>query len=226
MQKYGGFFIFCLMVLVACNNATNKNTEQIKDSLATLPFFNQPDWTPEWIGETDSAYKNIHAIPSFSFLDQNGIVVDENLVNGKIYVANFFFTKCRNICPKMTNNMHLLQESFKDDTSILLLSHSVTPETDDVKVLNKYALDNKVDAAKWHLLTGDKKAIYGLAKQQYFAGDTVGYYQSGNEFLHTENFILVDQHRRIRGVYNGTLPVEINRIIEDIAILKSEITSF
>jgi protein SCO1/2 len=93
-------------------------------------------------------------------------------------------------------------------------------------VLNKYALDNKVDAAKWHLLTGDKKAIYGLAKQQYFAGDTVGYYQSGNEFLHTENFILVDQHRRIRGVYNGTLPVEINRIIEDIAILKSEITSF
>jgi protein SCO1/2 len=226
MQKYGGFFIFCLLALGACNNATNSNMVQKKDSLVSLPFFNQPDWTPEWIGETDSAYKNIHAIPSFSFLDQNGIVVDENLVNGKIYVANFFFTKCRNICPKMTNNMHLLQESFKDDTSILLLSHSVTPETDDVMVLNKYALDNKVDAAKWHLLTGDKKAIYGLAKQQYFAGDTVGYYQFGNEFLHTENFILVDQHRRIRGVYNGTLPVEINRIIEDIAILKSEITSF
>ncbi len=226
MQKYGGFFIFCLLALGACKNATNSKMVQKKDSIVALPFFNQPDWTPEWIGETDSAYKNIHAIPSFSFLDQNGIVVDENLVNGKIYVANFFFTKCRNICPKMTNNMHLLQESFKDDTSILLLSHSVTPETDDVMVLNKYALDNKVDAAKWHLLTGDKKAIYGLAKQQYFAGDTVGYYQSGNEFLHTENFILVDQHRRIRGVYNGTLPVEINRIIEDIAILKSEITSF
>ena len=121
--------------------------------------------------------------------------------------------------------MLLLQEAFKSDTSILLLSHSVTPATDDVKVLHKYALDNKVDSAKWHLLTGDKKAIYGLAKQQYFAGDTVGYYQSGNEFLHTENFILVDQHRRIRGVYNGTLPVEINRIKEDIAILKSEITS-
>jgi len=225
MLKYLSYFIFCLIVLVACNNATNNNTEQIKDSLFTLPFFNQPDWTPEWIGEIDSAYKNIHIIPSFSFLDQNGKVVDENLVNGKIYVANFFFTKCRNICPKMTNNMRLLQEAFKNDTSILLLSHSVTPETDNVMVLNKYALDNKVDAAKWHLLTGDKKAIYSLAKQQYFAGDTVGYYQSGNEFLHTENFILVDQHRRIRGVYNGTLPVEINRIIEDIAILKSEITS-
>ena len=225
MLKNLSYFIFCLIVLVSCNNATNNNTEQIKDSLVTLPFFNQPDWTPEWINETDSGYQHIHTIPSFSFLDQNGIVVDENLVNGKIYVANFFFTKCRNICPKMTNNMHLLQEAFKNDTSILLLSHSVTPETDDVNVLNKYAIENKVDPAKWHLLTGDKKAIYGLAKQQYFAGDTVGYYQSGNEFLHTENFILVDHHRRIRGVYNGTLPIEINRIKEDIAILKSEITS-
>ncbi len=226
MLKYTSCFIFCLIVSIACNNETNNNTEQIKDSVVTLPFFNQPDWTPEWISQTDSSYQHIHTIPSFSFIDQNGKVVDENLVKGKIYVTNFFFTKCRNICPKMTNNMLLLQEAFKSDTSILLLSHSVTPETDDVKVLHKYALDNKVDSAKWHLLTGDKKAIYGLAKQQYFAGDTVGYYQSGNEFLHTENFILVDQHRRIRGVYNGTLPVEINRIIEDITILKSEISSF
>ncbi len=219
------FFIGCALFFCACNSASNKNVIQVSDSLVTLPFFNQPDWTPEWINQTDSSYNNIHTIPSFSFLDQNGRVVDENLVNGKIYVANFFFTKCRNICPKMTNNMYLLQEAFKNDTSILLLSHSVTPETDDVKVLHKYALDNKVDATKWHLLTGNKKEIYGLAKQQYFAGDTVGYYQSGNEFLHTENFILIDQYRRIRGVYNGTLLVEINRIKEDILLLKSEITS-
>jgi len=219
------FFIGCALFFCACNSASNKNVIQVSDSLVTLPFFNQPDWTPEWINQTDSSYNHIHTIPSFSFLDQNGRVVDENLVNGKIYVANFFFTKCRNICPKMTNNMYLLQEAFKNDTSILLLSHSVTPETDDVKVLHKYALDNKVDATKWHLLTGNKKEIYGLAKQQYFAGDTVGYYQSGNEFLHTENFILIDQYRRIRGVYNGTLLVEINRIKEDILLLKSEITS-
>jgi len=219
------FFIGCALFFCACNSASNKNVIQVSDSLVTLPFFNQPDWTPEWINQTDSSYNHIHTIPSFSFLDQNGRVVDENLVNGKIYVANFFFTKCRNICPKMTNNMYLLQEAFKNDTSILLLSHSVTPETDDVKVLHKYALDNKVDATKWHLLTGHKKEIYGLAKQQYFAGDTVGYYQSGNEFLHTENFILIDQYRRIRGVYNGTLLVEIDRIKEDIYILKSEIKS-
>jgi len=192
------------------------------DTTASLPFFNQPDWTPEWIGVSDTGYKKIHTIPAFSFIDQNGNLITEHTVQGKIYVANFFFTKCRSICPKMTSNMFQLQEVFKMDTSIILLSHSVTPETDSVSILHKYALDNKVDAAKWHLLTGDKKEIYHLAKQQYFAGDTVGYYQSGNEFLHTENFILVDKHGRIRGVYNGTLLVEIDRIKQDINLLKKE----
>ena len=203
--------VLIVLHLSSCNVFSNNEI---------LPYYNSQDLTPNW------NTKKEHRITAFNFVDQNGKNFGSKSLKDKIYIANFFFTKCRNICPKMTTNMHLLQEAFKNDTSILLLSHSVTPETDDVKVLNKYALDNKVDAAKWHLLTGDKKAIYGLAKQQYFAGDTVGYYQSGNEFLHTENFILVDQHRRIRGVYNGTLPVEINRIIEDIAILKSEITSF
>jgi protein SCO1/2 len=192
------------------------------DTTASLPFFNQPDWTPEWIGVSDTGYKKIHTIPAFSFIDQNGNLITEKTVQGKIYVANFFFTKCRSICPKMASNMFQLQVVFKMDTSIILLSHSVTPETDSVSILRKYALDNKVEASKWHLLTGDKKEIYRLAKQQYFAGDTVGYYQSGNEFLHTENFILVDKHRRIRGVYNGTLLVEIDRIKQDINLLKKE----
>ncbi len=187
-----------------------------------LPFFNQPDWTPEWIEVTDPAYRNIHKIPSFSFFNQDGKVITEKNVEGKIFVANFFFTTCRNICTKMTNNMHLLQDAFSNDNQVYLLSHSVTPESDSVPKLKKYALDNKINSDKWSLLTGDKSSIYRLAKQEYFAGDTIGFYQTGNEFLHTENFILVDKHRRIRGVYNGTLLIEIERIKEDIAILKSE----
>lgn len=187
-----------------------------------LPFFNQPDWTPEWIKESDPAYKNIHKIPSFSFLNQDGKVITEKNVEGKIFVANFFFTTCRNICTKMTNNMRLIQDEFINDKQVYLLSHSVTPESDSVPKLKKYALDNKINSDKWSLLTGDKSSIYRLAKQEYFAGDTIGFYQTGNEFLHTENFILVDKHRRIRGVYNGTLLIEIERIKEDIAILKSE----
>lgn len=203
--------------------STKKMKQDInKEVKETLPFFNKPDWTPEWIQDSSIAYKNIHQIPAFNFTDQDAKSVTLKTVAGKIYVANFFFTTCRGICPRMTNNMYLLQEAFKQDSNIIFLSHSVTPDTDSVGVLKKYAIEHKVNSRQWHLLTGAKKDIYELAKKQYFAGDTVGYYQTGNEFLHTENFILVDKQQRIRGIYNGTLLVEIDRIKEDINILKQE----
>jgi protein SCO1/2 len=122
----------------------------------------------------------------------------------------------------MTSNMGLLQAYFKNDNAVLFLSHSVTPESDSVSILKEYSDLNKIDYNKWRLVTGSKKEIYALARQQYFAGDSIGVMQSDKDFLHTENFILVDKHRRIRGVYNGTLLVEINRIKEDIEILKNE----
>jgi protein SCO1/2 len=188
----------------------------------TLPFFNQPDWTPEWIAHDDSAYEHIHRIPAFSFIDQDGNHITQKNVEGKIYLANFFFSKCNNICPKMMGNMKKLQDAFSKDDGLVLLSHSVTPEDDSIPALKKFADENGVISANWHLLTGDKTEIYRLARKEYFAGDSVGYYQSGNEFLHTENFILIDKHRRIRGVYNGTLAVEVERIMKDVLILKAE----
>lgn len=216
-------FIFFLGALLYSCNTINKPLEASNtEADETLPYFNTPDWTPEWIKKTDSQYQQIHRIPAFKFTDQEGHMISNKTVDGKIYIANFFFTSCRGICPKMTSNIFLLQQALKQDTSILFLSHSVTPESDSVAVLKKYAIENKVNSKQWHLLTGSKNAIYDLAKKQYFAGDTIGYYQTGNEFLHTENFILVDQQQRIRGVYNGTLLVEIERIKEDIAILKKE----
>jgi len=212
-----------LITLHSCGEIKkDSSSEKIASEQQKLPFFNQPDWTPEWIEPNDPGYKKIHQIPPFSLVNQEGITITEKDVEGKIYVANFFFTTCRNICTKMTNNMHLIQDTFGDDEQIYLLSHSVTPESDSVPKLKKYALENKINFDKWSLLTGDKSSIYRLAKQEYFAGDTIGFYQTGNEFLHTENFILIDKHRRIRGVYNGTLLVEIERIKEDIAILKRE----
>ena len=187
-----------------------------------LPFINKPDFTPEWIEKKDAAYSSIHRIPAFSFTNQNGETVTEKTVEGKIYVADFIFTRCGSICPKMTANMGTLQEKFKNDADVLFLSHSVTPEMDSVPVLKKYALNKGVISGKWHLLTGNVNDIYRLAKKEYYAGDTIGYYQTGNEFLHTENFILVDKQRRIRGVYNGTLPLEMERLIDDIGTLKKE----
>ena len=187
-----------------------------------LPFINKPDFTPEWVDKNSAAYDSIHTIPSFSFTDQDGITVTEKTVANKIYVADFFFTRCGSICPKMTNNIGLLQTTFKDNDAVIFLSHSVTPAMDSVPALKEYAKEKGVISGKWHLLTGDKDEIYTLARKQYYAGDTIGYYQSGNEFLHTENFILVDRHRRIRGVYNGTLGVEIDRLKEDINLLLKE----
>jgi protein SCO1 len=216
--------IIALIFAFSCKQSSDTKTitDSAKSVDESLPYFNKPDWTPEWISNSDSAYKSIHTIPKFSFTNQEGNTITQDYVKGKIYVANFFFSRCRGICPKMATNMQLLQEAYKNDPDISLLSHSVTPEADSVSVLKKYAIDNNVDAKKWNLLTGDKSKIYSLAKREYFAGDSIGYYQTGNEFLHTENFILVDKQRRIRGVYNGTLLVEIERIKNDINTLKLE----
>ena len=202
-----------LILLVSCKS---------KPKELVLPFINKPDFTPEWIEKNDPAYSSIHRIPAFSFTDQDGKTVTEKTVEGKIYVADFIFTRCGSICPKMTNNMGLLQEKFKNNDAVLLLSHSVTPAMDSVPVLKKYAEEKGVISGKWHLLTGNEDEIYALAKKQYYAGDTIGYYQAGNEFLHTENFILVDKHRRIRGVYNGTLPLEMERLEDDMNTLLKE----
>lgn len=207
--------------LLAC--ASCKNDRSASDTAEALPFFNEPDWTPAWISPTDPAYKDIHRIPAFSFTDQNGKQVTQNDISGKICVVNFFFIRCRNICPRMTVNMHRLQDIHQQDPDLFFLSHSVDPENDSVPVLHQYAMDNKINAMSWRLLTGDKKEIYRLARKEYFAWDSVGYYLAGDEFLHTENFILLDKARRIRGVYNGTLLTEIDRIHEDIQLLKKEV---
>ncbi len=203
----------CLLFVLGCTASPGKDA---------LPFINQPDFTPEWINRSDKQYAQIHRIPSFSFTNQDGKMITEKTVEHKIYVANFMFTRCGSICPKMTDNMKLLQTHFQNDDDFLLLSHSVTPEKDSVPILKKYAILKGIQSGKWHLLTGDKNAIYAIAKKQYFAGEVMGYYGEQKDFLHTENFILVDKQRRIRGVYNGTLPLEMERLIEDIITLKKE----
>ena len=209
--------VFCLIMAAVLEVGCKTTPKELP-----LPFYNKPDFTPEWINRTDTAYQHIHTIPAFSFTDQDGQTITEKTVAGKIYVADFIFTRCGGICPKMTDNMGTLQQKFKADTGVLFLSHSVTPDMDSVPVLKNYAAKKGIISGKWHVLTGNLAEIYTLAKKQYYAGDTVGYYQTGNEFLHTENFLLIDRHRRIRGVYNGTLPLEMQRLEEDIITLEKE----
>jgi protein SCO1/2 len=208
-------------MLMACNNSSNTFSNVKTDSLVPLPFFNVPDWTPAWIHKEDSGYVKIHSIPAFSFKDQEGENFTEADVEGKIYVANFFFTICPSICPNMTKNLMVVQNTFKNDTNILMLSHSVMPATDTVAQLKKYANRWKIDSQRWHLLSGEKEKIYALARQSYFAEKEIGLQKDKNEFLHTENAFLIDKNGHIRGVYNATLPLDIENLVKDIKVLKA-----
>lgn len=188
---------------------------------ASLPFFNTPDFTPAWISPSDDGYRRIHTIPSFSFIDQDGNNITDRDVEGKIVVADFFFTRCSGICPKMTTNMSKVAGAFKEE-DITILSHSVTPGYDSVPLLKKYATTKSITNSNWHLLTGDKEAIYSIARKGYFADERTGYNKDTTEFLHTENFILVDKHKRIRGAYNGTIELEVDQLIQHIRLLMKE----
>ena len=217
MMKNNRYIVFALIIFLGCKITPEVNKE------TTLPFFNSADFTPEWIPESSEKYKDIHRIPAFEFTNQEGKVVTNKTYEGKIYVADFFFTSCPGICPRLAKNMGVLQAAYKTDETVLLLSHSVTPVKDSVPVLKEYALENNVDSNKWNLVTGPKKEIYDIARKAYFADEDFVKTQDENAFIHTENFILIDKKGRIRGVYNGTLAVETARILRHIKLLKKEI---
>ena len=185
-----------------------------------LPVYQPADFNPELVDSTLHYIKKYHTIADFSLINQNGEIVTQDDYEGKIYIADFFFTTCLTICPIMTENMVEIQRRIQDQEDVLLLSHTVTPEIDTVAQLKKYALEKGVMDDKWNLVTGDKKQIYDLARKSYLA---VKDFQSAGPFdmIHTENFVLVDKERRIRGTYNGTSPEEIDRLMEDLKILQA-----
>ena len=184
----------------------------------TLPIYQPADVNAKLV-DTSIVHKiKYHTISDFSLINQNGDTITQNFYNDKIYVADFFFTTCQTICPIMTKNMKEIQDKLINDKEILLLSHSVTPEIDSVGQLKKYAIANKINDDKWNLVTGDKKQIYNLARKSYLAVEDSEF---GNfDMIHTENFMLIDKKRQIRGFYDGTEKNEIIRLLSDIEILK------
>ena len=194
---------------------------QILKPRVVLPIFQPAQVNEELVDSTIQHVKKYHTIADFSLINQNGKTVTQDTYNNKIYIADFFFTTCQTICPIMTDHMVILQNKLKLDPDIMLLSHTVTPEIDSVAQLKKYALNKGVLDSKWNLVTGDKKEIYQLARKSYLAVKSNG---DGGEYdmIHTENFILVDQKKRIRGYYDGTLEEDIESLLNDIDILKQE----
>ena len=186
-----------------------------------LPVFQPAQVNYELVDQSLQHIKKFHKIGAFSLINQNGLKVTEQDYRNKIYVADFFFTTCPGICPKMTANMRLIQEAIKEDDQVKLVSFSVTPEIDSVAQLKKYALEKGVIDAKWNLLTGEKKHIYDLARKSFFAAKKDGD-GNNNQLIHTENFILIDPDKRIRGFYDGTDSNVMKKLIADIKILQKE----
>jgi protein SCO1/2 len=185
----------------------------------TLPIYS-PSMVSEELVEEDIRYiKKYHKINDFVLTNQNGELISQEFYQNKIYVADFFFTTCPDICPIMTENMGYLQSELKNQTDVLLVSFSVTPNVDSVDVLRSYADLKKVDDAKWNLFTGSKKEIYELARKSFLVAKNDG---DGGKYdmIHTENFVLVDKESRIRGFYDGTNEDEMKKLLVDITILK------
>tara|TARA_B100000780_G_scaffold183836_1_gene128998 strand:- start:1802 stop:2443 length:642 start_codon:yes stop_codon:yes gene_type:complete len=199
---------FLAVVFISCN----------QDSKKQLPIFNPVDFNPKLVDKSIRNISKNHTVKDFNLINQNGITITSKDYENKIYVVDFFFTSCPSICPIMTNNMLKIQEKFINNDDIMLLSMSVTPEIDNIKILKDYAIDKGVDDSKWNITTGSKKHIYELARKSYFAVVEQG--DGGlQDFIHTPNFILVDTKKQIRGVYDGTEEKEISRLIEDINYL-------
>ncbi len=186
----------------------------------TLPVYQPSMVNAELVDSTLQNVKKYHTIANFSLTNQNGEIITQENYNDKIYIADFFFTTCPTICPIMTKNMAEIQSKILNDSNVLLLSHSVTPSIDTVAQLKKYAIEKGVIDTKWNLVTGNKKEIYDLARKSYLAVKTDG---DGGPFdmIHTENFILIDKEKRIRGFYDGTKAKDIEKLLTDLEVLKN-----
>ena len=185
----------------------------------SLPIYS-PSMVSEELVEEDIRYiKKYHKINDFLLTNQNGELISQEFYQNKIYIADFFFTTCPDICPIMTENMSYLQNELKDQVDVMLVSFSVTPQVDTVDVLRSYANLKGVDDSKWNLFTGNKKDIYELARKSFLVAKNDG--DGGRyDMIHTENFVLIDKESRIRGFYDGTNEEAMNKLLADVTILK------
>lgn len=185
--------------------------------ISYLPVYGQKNY--ETInGKTDTT---LHTIQNFSFVNQDGDTVTEKDFNGSVYVTDFFFTTCHTICPIMSTQMERIAEKFKGNMEVKFISHTVDPEIDTVEQLKRYAIKHNADTRQWMFVTGDKKDLYEIARKSYLLNAEQG--DGGpDDFIHTQNFALVDKDKHIRGYYDGIDTTEMNQLMKDIDLLLAE----
>ena len=209
--------VICFLILSSsCQQEVNKKSNSVL-SKNKLPYFISSDFTPRWFNDSNEL-NNKHKIPSFSFLNQNGDTITNETYRNKIYVADFFFTSCPGICPKLTKNMRVIQDKYKDDPNVLLLSHTVMPWADSIPVLKTYAEATGVPASKWQFIRAseEKTKLQAATFMTNFRPN-----EDGSDFYHSSFVALVDTKQQIRGFYNVLVSEEVERLIRDIQILLS-----
>jgi len=221
--------IFAASVLVAggCGGpiddpgGSSISAPAVKRPPSKLPVYNSKRMQPTWLHEDPVPEKDIHHVLDFSLTDQQGQTRTLADLDGKLYVSYFFFAGCAGICLKMAEELKRVQDAFGENDEVRLVGHSVTPGIDTVTALAAYGKQKGINPERWHLLTGKKKDIFDLARKSYFAV-TDGQDDDYENLIHTENLVLVDKEKMIRGVYNGTYPQDVNRLMEDIGVLLEE----
>ncbi|MEL7296575.1 MAG: SCO family protein [Pseudomonadota bacterium] len=187
-----------------------------------LPYYADAAFTPLWLTAAEAERQRIHRIPEFAFRNQYGDVVDQDAVAGQVVVANFFFATCSGICPMIRDRLQAVQTAYTGVDDVVILTHTIRPTVDTEAVLKAYARINNIQANKWHLLRGERDALYDFAQRAYFANEDLGKPQADDNFLHSENVLLIDRRGHIRGVYNGLSETAIEHLVADIAVLLAE----
>ncbi|MDC2889639.1 SCO family protein [Psychrosphaera algicola] len=217
------YYRLITLISVLCSNLLFANA--IADEMERLPYYDSAEFTPKWLKSDSLELNDMHQISDFKFIDQRGKYVTADTFRDKIYVASFFFTTCPGICPKMRSQLSKVQEAYADKDYFKIISHSIQPTNDTVEILQTYAKENGINANQWHLVTGNMDEIYNLARNDYFANEDLGEYVSNKDFLHTENLVLIDHNKHIRGIYNGLNNASVGNLIGDIKLLEQELKS-
>lgn len=213
--------IGCLFLLlwVSCS-------DENQSSQNSLPFYSSANFTPHWFNNSEEIPKDFHQISTFKFHDQLNRVITEKNLDGKITLVHYFFSSCGLVCPKLFKNLKPIQDKFQNDSQIQVFSFTVTPWIDSVSRLNTFGIKKQLNPRFWHLLTGNKNEIYLLARNQFFVEGETGLQKDSNDFLHTENVLLIDANRHIRGIYHGTIMLDEEMMEKDILQLKEEANRF
>ena len=197
----------------------------MESSKKKLPIINPSELVPDVVDPELRNKASGHKIQDFEFVNQNGTLINSKELEGKIWIVEYFFATCKGICPIMNKQMQRVQGAFRDDEEIKILSFTVDPKNDSIKALKAYAESHHAINGKWHFFTGNKTQLYGLARQSFFLlkpAEAKNLGDAGGDFIHTNNFVLIDPQKRIRGYYDGTNPDEVDELIADIGILKAE----